>query len=205
MNYKDLVIYGASGHGKVVFDVVQRQKKYKIVGFCDDNKKKLDSIASDVSIFSSNQLDLNVNLFIAIGDNGIREKLYKKYFELGFKFATIIDPSAIISDSAKIYSSSVVMPGVIINSDTFVSENSIINTRTSIDHDCFIGSHTHIAPGVTICGGCKIGNNTFIGAGATIIQNVKIGNNVTVGAGAVVLKDVKDNQLIYGVPARDTL
>jgi sugar O-acyltransferase (sialic acid O-acetyltransferase NeuD family) len=201
MSDNNLVIYGASGHGKVVVDVVQRQKKYTTVGFCDDNKNKLDLAGNAVPIISSTELDVNVNLFIAIGDNRIRKILYKKYLDLGFKFVTILDPSAIISDSAQIKSGSVVMPGVIINSDTFVSENSIINTRTSIDHDCYIGSHCHIAPGVTICGACKIGDNTFIGAGATIVPNIKIGANVIVGAGSVVLKDVKDNQLIYGVPA----
>ena len=42
MKNRDLVIFGASGHSKVIFDIVQRQNKYKIFGFCDDNEEKIN-------------------------------------------------------------------------------------------------------------------------------------------------------------------
>ena len=39
MKGKSILIYGASGHGKVIIDVVEKEGKNKIVGLIDDNSK----------------------------------------------------------------------------------------------------------------------------------------------------------------------
>lgn len=39
-----LLIYGASGHGKVIIDIVEREERYEIAGLLDDNTAKGKSL-----------------------------------------------------------------------------------------------------------------------------------------------------------------
>ena len=37
---QNIIIFGASGHGSVVLDCLEKQNKYNVVGFLDSFKKK---------------------------------------------------------------------------------------------------------------------------------------------------------------------
>ena len=74
---KNIYIYGASGHGLVCADVAM-SNGYKRVIFLDDSKK--DSLK-----FNEN-LD-KFDIFIGIGDNKTREKVYEKVSSCGFSNA----------------------------------------------------------------------------------------------------------------------
>ena len=45
MNKKDkILIFGASGHAKVIIDVIEKEAKYEIVGLIDPNKDEGEEI-----------------------------------------------------------------------------------------------------------------------------------------------------------------
>jgi sugar O-acyltransferase (sialic acid O-acetyltransferase NeuD family) len=201
---KPLYLLGASGHAKVIIDSIEQAGQYHIQGLFDKNKALWGQTLSGYPILGDFEVlpDSETELLIAIGDNTIRYKLYKKLVEQGIVFGTVTHPSSTISRGVAIRPGTVMMAGTVVNADTIIGAQVIINTCASVDHDCQISTAVHIAPGVRICGGVSIGERTFVGAGAVVIPNIRIGADVIVGAGATVVRDIPDAVVIMGTPAR---
>ena len=189
-----MYLYGASGHGKVIKEILEAQGK-EVEAFIDDNTKIVNYCNKHVL----NKPDGLSPMIVSIGDNKIRKTIVER---LSCGFGTAIHPSAIVSPSAIIGEGTVVMPGVTINADARIGKHCIINTSASIDHECTIEDYCHIAPHATLCGQIHVGEGTIIGAGASIVPGVKIGKWCTIGANAAVIEDVADNTMVVGVPAR---
>lgn len=202
---KNVVILGASGHAKVIAEIVIKSGD-NLVGFLDDNEnllnkevyleKKVLGTLDDIKKYQDNYF------IIGIGNNKIRKEISLKYPNLNYYAA--IHPNAVIASDVKIDIGSVIMPGVVINPGTIIGKHCIINTGSTIDHDNMIGDYVHISPGAHLAGTVKVGDGTWICAGVTVINNIIIGESNVIGAGAVVTKNIIDNNCTFvGVPARE--
>ena len=191
-------IYGAGGHGKVVWDAMQKSN-LKCEGFIDDQDLKK---WIDLPVFSSSSLNdmRDVELHIAIGNCKTREEIAKKFQSLNF--FSIYHPDAIISSRAKIEVGTFLAAGSIIGPDVKVGKHSIINHHAVIDHDCSVGDFCHVAPHASLGGGVKVGQGVLIGAGAIVLPGLTIADYAIVGAGSIVTNDVASGATVLGNPAR---
>lgn len=185
-----MYLYGASGHGKVIMDILKSQNKL-VEGLFDDNPDLKELLGYPV--FPTEKIQSP--LIISIGSNAIRKKIAEKHL---LEYGMAVHSSAIVSDVASIGEGTVVMQGAIIQSCASVGKHCIVNTGASVDHDCVIENYVHISPHATLCGNVQIGEGTWIGAGTVVIQGVKIGKWCVVGAGSVVTKDIPDGVLAAG-------
>ena len=207
-SFKDSVlIYGASGHGKVIIDVVIKEGKYRIVSIIDDDHTLWKGEFCGYPVIGGgnvlkDETYRGSRLILAIGDNAARKKLWQTINTLGYELACAVHPSAQIGRNVLIGVGSVIMANTAINPGTKIGENAIINTGATVDHDCVLEDYVHISPGAHLAGKVHVGELTHIGIGASVIQGVKIGRNVIIGAGAVVIDDVPDNVTAVGVPAK---
>lgn len=193
-----MILYGASGHAKVIIDsIIANEGSVKFL--FDDNPSIKELLSIKVYHNYNSQRGENIELVVSIGDNEIRKKIAE---QVTHKFGKIIHPKAYISKLAIIEEGTVVFANSVVQTSTGIGKHVIINTRASVDHDCKISDYAHIAPGATICGGVSIGEGTFIGAGAIVLPNMKIGKWAKIGAGAVVIRDISDNETWVGNPAR---
>lgn len=207
---KTIIIAGASEHGRVIADIIEKEGKYHILGFIDAQKnKKVD--LWNYAILGSEQDIIDIHrrtpidyFVIAIGDNFIRNKVKDQIVSHlpDAQFATCIHPSAIIGANVSIGAGTVVMAGTIINPNTTVGEHSIINTKTSVDHDNTIGNFVSLAPNVTTGGNVKIGDFSAIGLSASIIHGKTIGRHSVIGASSLIVNNFNDQVIAYGVPAK---
>lgn len=186
-----MIIYGASGHGKVVADLAHAAG-ITVTCFADDNDA-LDSV--DGIMVRHGMTEFREPVVIAIGDNATRRRIALR---LPATFATAIHPTAIVSPRAAIGEGTVVMAGAIVQADATIGRHSIVNTGTSVDHECRIGDFTHLSPHATLCGNVTVGEGTWVGAGATVIQGITIGRWCVVGAGSVITRDIPDCTLVAG-------
>jgi sugar O-acyltransferase (sialic acid O-acetyltransferase NeuD family) len=202
-----IFVFGASGHAKVVIDIIERQGLFDIAFLADDNLelKGKDFFGypiiggKDDLLLCAGELRRGI---IAIGSNRARRAVAGWLTDHGFKLIHAVHPSVQLGRGVQIGAGTVVMAGAVINSDSRIGDNVIVNSRASIDHDCVIGDGVHIAPGSILCGTVAVGEGTFVCAGATVIPNLTIGRNVIIGAGATVIRDVPDGVTVVGNPAK---
>ncbi|MGP5430713.1 acetyltransferase [Enterococcus malodoratus] len=199
-----VILVGAGGHAKVIFDILQTLQVREIAFFDDDVQtfKNLEYLGTMVELFHQKQSFFsNVKLIIAIGNNQVRKEVVEKLAHLDVQYMTVISPSAVISPSSVINEGSVVMPNVVLNTDCTIGKHCIINTSSIIEHDDCIQDYVHISPGVSLAGNVRISEGVHVGIGACCIQGITIGKWSTIGAGAAVVKDISERTLNLGVPA----
>ena len=193
---KRIYIYGASGHGLVLADVA-KSCGYEDIVFLDDDKSKGFLTFDDI------KENRDYHISFGIGNNQIREKLYKKVKENGFFTPILIHPSSIISSSAEIEEGTVIMPNVVVNAKAYIGKCVILNSSCVVEHESIIGDFVHISPKVSIAGDVRIGDFTHIGIGSSVIQCLEIGKNSIIGAGSVVVKNIRDFKKAYGNPCKE--
>ena len=179
-----MYLYGASGHAKVIIDIL-KSRNIDIEGLIDDNEAVENLLGYKVY---HNYEGLSP-VIVSIGDNRIRKIIADK---LQCDFGTAVHSSAIVSEYASIGEGSVVMQGAIIQSCAEIGRHCIINTGATVDHECKIGDFVHISPNATLCGNVSVGEGTQVGAGSVVVPGVKIGKWSLVCAGSVVTKDIPD-------------
>ncbi len=189
-------LFGASGHAKVIADIIKSQGD-SIGTVYDDSPT--NKIICGIQACSPKISAVEGPLIISIGSNRIRRLIAEKY-DLDYAIALHVNSS--ISDTATIDEGTVVMPRAVVEADAKIGKHCIINTAATVNHECLIGDFVHLSPGSTVCGNVKIGDGTWIGAGATVIQGISIGKGCTIGAGAVVISDVPDGATVVGNPGR---
>lgn len=196
MKLLDVYIYGASGHGKVIYDCII-SKGIEVCGFIDDDPNKNDFLGCKV--YRSLDILSTWNVVVAIGDSTIRQKIVN---DLNVNFFTIHHKTSILSSNTNIKEGSVFFQNSVVQSGSKIGKHSIINTSAIVDHDCHLGDYVHVAPNAVLCGGVKIGHNSWIGAGSIIIQGITIGSNCMIGAGSVIIRDIPDNVVVVGNPGK---
>lgn len=190
-------IYGASGHGKVIYDCLAASGLENI-GFVDDDHNK--TVINGLKIYKTDYINQDNELVVmGIGNNYIRRRQVEAHL---FKYHTVIHPTVTKSPFSSVGEGSVLFHHCIVQSGTIIGRHCIVNTAASIDHDCDIGDYVHISPNATLCGGVSVGEGTHIGAGAVVIPGIKIGKWAVIGAGAVVTCDIPDKVVVVGIPAR---
>ena len=199
---QQVIIIGASGHGKVVADTIL-QSGDQVRGFLDDNPELGESFIGFPVLGTVDQfVDYpDAKFVVAIGNVKIREKIVEKL--AGVSWYTAIHPRAAISSlDTSIGEGTVVMADAVINAGAKIGKHCIINTGAVVEHDNRIEDFAHISVGAKLAGTVHVGKGTWIGIGATVKNNVEICEECMIGAGAVVVSDVYKSGTYIGIPAK---
>lgn len=199
---KSVVIIGASGHGKVIADIIVNSGD-KVLGFLDDaddvQGKKIIGfpVLGKIADYDNYR---DCEFVIAIGNPYIREKIA---IELPVRWYTAIHPTAVISSlDVEIGEGTVIMANSVVNPSARIGKHCIINTGAIVEHDNILEDYVHLSPNVTLAGIVKVGKSTHIGAGSCTKQVINIASDCVIGAGSVIVKDITESGTYVGVPAR---
>jgi len=200
-------VYGASGHGKVVGDILLARKDPSFAGFVDDRVELRGSrvlglpVLGDGRWLQREARKMKVAVALGVGDNFARRHLVEQCRAWGTEIVTLVHPTACVSESARLGPGTVVMAQAAINPDAKIGEGVIVNTGAIVEHDVVIGDYAHVAPNAAMGGASGLGDYSFLGINAAVRQCVIIGSQSIVGAGAVVVRDIPDHVVAFGVPA----
>jgi sugar O-acyltransferase (sialic acid O-acetyltransferase NeuD family) len=208
---EQVLIVGASGHSKVIIDTFEKEGRYEIIGLLDTKKTKGSNVLGHTVLGTDDQLPELLKkypfckLFVAIGDNWIRQRVVSSLLEVlpNVQFASTIHPSVSIGKKTCIGKGVAILAGAVINCDTTIGDFAIVNTKAGIDHDSTLAEFSSLGPNAATGGNVSIGKGTAVGIAATIKHGVTIGNHTVIGAGAVVLNDCGDHVVSYGAPAKE--
>jgi len=121
---------------------------------------------------------------------------------MGFRFATVVHPTARVSRRSVVGSGSFLSAGVVVSAQTRIGTHVIANRGVLVGHDTVVGDYVTLSPGANVAGGVSIGAGTYVGMGAIVLDRIRVGEGTVIGAGAVVTRDVPDRVEVMGVPAR---
>lgn len=205
---KKLYILGAGGFGRELLwwikDINKMSPKWEIMGFLDDNLNALDGVECDYSVVGTIkdwQPQEDEEFALAFGTPALKRKIVKIMKDKGAKFATIIHPTALVSEYANYGEGFIMFPYSKLSCNTTVGD-FVTLLSTPIGHDNEIGDYTVISGGCNIVRNVKIGKDVFIAAGVAIAQDVVIGDGAYLGLASVVLKNVDTEITVFGNPAR---
>lgn len=204
MNYenaiKDTIIIGYSGHAYVICDIILKND-CKIIGYCEKEEKENNPFGLNY-LGTEEEVDFeDFDVFVAIGDNRIREKIFST-LEGKVNMGDAYHPTSEVGWGCELEWGIMLGPNSTINSKSKIARGVIINSGAIVEHECHIGPFVHIAPGAVLAGNVKVGPRSFIGANAVIKQGINIGKDAVVGAGSVIINDVPDNVTVVGNPGR---
>lgn len=207
---RKVLVFGASGHAKVVIDILQRLGDCSVAGLIDVESRRNATIAGRMVLGTMDDLESLINEhcvsagIVAIGDNATRAAVVERIRDLipGFEFISAVHPDACLSSGVVIGGGTVVAGGVTINAGVRIGSHCILNTNASVDHDCSLGDYVSIAPNATLGGSCNVGDVSAISISATLLNGVTVGPATVIGAGALVLDDVQGHVVAYGHPCR---
>ncbi len=121
---------------------------------------------------------------------------------LGFRFATVVHPTAHVSSKSRLGDGTIVGPRAVVGSHSTLGRHVLVSAGGLVGHHTELGDFVTVLIGAAIAGSCRIGSRAYIGMGARVIDHRSVGSRSVVGAGAVVIQDVPDEVLAVGVPAR---
>ncbi|HAM34315.1 MAG TPA: sugar acetyltransferase [Elusimicrobia bacterium] len=204
-----VVVWGASGHARVVADILRLMGRYRIRGFIDDvnASRRGEAFCGARVLGGQEQLDALLengfrHMILAFGDCRQRLRLAEFASKKGFTLVTAVHPRATVAGDARLGAGTVVAAGAVVNPAARIGKVVIVNTSASVDHECEIEDGAHIAPGARLAARVSVGRGAWVGIGAAIKEGVRIGSGAVVGAGSVVLEDIAPDVVAYGAPAR---
>jgi sugar O-acyltransferase (sialic acid O-acetyltransferase NeuD family) len=205
---KDLIIIGAGGLGRIVYDTFSRHwaitDKYNLVGFLDT---RVDSgLPSDFLVpILGNPLLYQVGdyqIFMpAVGNPKLKESLVIPIALQGAEFACFYDQNFVGSRST-IGEGAFFALGTMVSVDCQIGKYVFIDAYTIVGHDVEIGDYCMLGAKCFIAGGVRLGKGVTVHPQATIAKGVQVGDGAIIGLGSVVIKDVPAGATVLGNPAR---
>jgi sugar O-acyltransferase (sialic acid O-acetyltransferase NeuD family) len=200
-----LVLLGAGGHAKVVFDAHRAARPHADVRVYDDDaaKQGMSFYGVDVETPIAPYGRFRCACHVAIGGNATRRRIALALESAGARLFTVIHPAATVAQTAESDRGAFIAAGVIIAPHARIGTGAIVNHAAVVDHECTVGNWCHIAAGAVLGGAVRVGEACLIGSGAIVLPGISIGEGAIVGAGAVVTRDIAAGVTVVGVPARE--
>ena len=208
----ELIILGGGGHARALIDSLRAGGYTASCAILDADESSWTKDVLGVPVIGNDSLlpqlvDRGARYFVvglgATRDNRPRQRLFELGLAHKLEPLSVIHPSAVCSQWAKVGSGSYLLPSSVVNAGAVVGANVIVNSGAIVEHDCVVNDHAHVASGAVLASTVHVGRGAHIGAGATVRQCISIGDWAVVGAGAVVVKDVPAMTTVVGVPARE--
>jgi len=204
-----LLVYGSGGFGREVLDIAKRANavhpRWSGFGFIDDFRPP--GLHGGVDLY---RFDAATALFgiegceiaVAVGEPSVRQRIFLRLAGLGVRFATVVDPSAIVSERAVLGAGVIITPFCLVATEAVLGDNAVLNAQAIVGHDVRIGAHTVVSSMVNVGGASTVGSCSYLGMGVQVKQGLTIGDRTIVGMGSVVHGDISDDVIAMGNPAR---
>ncbi len=205
MKNKKLIIYGIGKFAEYIKYAFTHDSPYEVKAFCIESSylSQLKTQSEELEILNFDSLEKeyspkDYHLFIAVGNDSVRERIFKDAKRKGYSIASYVSSKAII------WKELIIGENVFISEDTAmqpfveIGDNTLI-IGAKIGHHCTIGKNVLLS--LTFIGAeASIGNNSFVGLNSVIKPGTKIGNQNIIGMGCNITRNTNDGE-VYSAPS----
>jgi len=188
-----VIVIGAGGHAAVVVSSLLRLDTQIVGATTLPEDKEIQDLGvpliggdEEIERMRPDEIILVNGIGMTRASHSARHNVARRMRMLGFRFRSVIDPTAVVAPNVEISEGVQVMAGAILQPRVVIGRDTIVNTGTRIDHDCHIGRDCHICPGVTLAGEVNIGDGSMVGSGAIATPGVSIQENSMIKAGSLI-------------------
>lgn len=202
-----IIIVGAGGFGREVLHWASdawSQDRSSIAGFLSNDPRVLDGKSCPLPILGSPDTFVPAagDYFIfAIGMPGARRSVAEGMVARGYRFLSLIHPTAIVTPSAVVGAGAILCPYAVASDSVRIGRFALLNYHTSLGHDASVGDFAVLSPYATLGGGAMVAADGFLGLHASIAPGRRLGERSQVSSNSAVMRDVPDDSLAFGVPA----
>lgn len=179
-----LLLVGAGGFGRVVLE--HACHLYDCVFVDDGDAKAVNGVPVIGKIPDISTLYPEYkNLLVTIGNNTLRECVYKTAEEIGYSFPNIIHPTAYVSPNAHIGYGCVILNNAVVQNNARCGDGCILNPGVELHHDSIVGSYCLIYTNSVVRSLTSVGNRVWIGSTATVSTSAVVPDDTAIGDGEV--------------------
>ncbi len=180
-----LLLVGAGGFGRVVLE--HASLLYDCAFLDDGDAKVVDGVPVIGSIADMKKFYPEYKLLlVTIGNNNLREKLYKEAASIGYTFPNIIHPSAYTSPHASIGKGCIILNNAVVQNNAKIGDGCILNPGVEAHHDSAIGNYCLVYTNSVIRSLTNVGDRVWIGSTATVSTSAQVPADSIVEDGTVV-------------------
>src|SRR5438132_3149957 len=202
---RPLLILGTGNFAAEVADLVSDIGGWTVTGFVESlDRERSQARLEDLPIFWVDDIARWHDTHWAMAALGTtrRDQFIRQVDSLGFRFATLVHPTARVSKKSTLGAGSLVSAAAVIAAHASLAQHVLVNRGVLIGHHTRIDEYVTVGPGANVAGACHIAEGAYIGMGALVLDHVRIGVHAVVAAGAVVTKEVPEHVMVAGVPAK---
>lgn len=159
---QNLIIIGAGGLGREVYDLAIDTGAYAVRGFVDANPSASPGVAPVLGTPDAYEIQPGDVFICAIGNPTVRRKCVEQLQQRGAHFTTLIHPSAVVSPTVQIAQGCIIKPYVTIGSLACVGEHTVVQAHCTIEHDVLVGCFCLIGANSVIQGGNKLDDDALL-------------------------------------------
>ena len=195
-----VVIYGAGKIADYMSYAISNDSENDVVAFCVEAAFKPKGVQNyhDLPFVDFENIEKTFppdeyRLFIAIGNNWVRERIFNIAKHKGYSLLSYLSSQTIVWDDLQygenvfIMEGSGMQPFVSIGDNTFVM-GARIGHHSQIGNNVLLGS-------CTLAGSVSIGDNSFLGVNTAVKEDVIIGRNNIIGLGCIITKNTGDDEV----------
>jgi sugar O-acyltransferase (sialic acid O-acetyltransferase NeuD family) len=212
---QDLLVIGAGGSAGgicwMLQDINRDVERWRLLGFLDDDATKhgtfiwgspvLGSL-EDVARFPAAKLVIGMAHYRR---PQIRTEIASRLGLPRDRYATLVDPSAVVSPDATLGVGCLVFRSAFIGDGARLGDHVFMSPNALISHHGVVKDGATLSPGATLCGGSSLGSGAYAGAGSIVKDGVRVGAGAVLAVGSVVVRDVEAGATVIGNPARSVL
>lgn len=206
-----IVIIGGRGNGTVIASTIEDCRKAGInvscVGFLNDYETEVNEYPVLGGINKESWMRLPSDYKFIFAMSNVKQAFDRYHLLINLeipleRFATIIHPTAVVSDKAKIGYGVVLMPFTLVSPNVNIGNHSQMYAQSFIGHDSELKEMVFVANNASIGGRVIVHNGAHLGSNCSVLERLNIGEFSIIGLASNVLTNVDAYDVFVGNPAK---
>lgn len=208
-----LVVLGASAYGEagsLIRDInaASAAPAHEVVALLDDDPALHGTQVHGVEVVGG--LDRwvefpDAGLVFLIGSHRsriLRRALLQRLAIPTERFVTLVHPSAVLFEGARVGRGCLLYSGVVVFNDTALEDFVLVLPNSVIGAKSIVAECALVASSVSMGSGVRVGPCSHVGAGAVVAEGIELGAGSQVAMASFVVRPLADGVMCMGNPAQ---